>query len=156
MDAIDTVKTLITALQSGDMNLAADTLADDFTERGLTAQTLDKSAFLALQSALLAAMPNFSYNLTDVREEDGKVIAHIRISGTQLNELVLPPVLGVPTIAPTGLDVDLPQVAATYTVVGEKVAAMLVESVAGGGLDGLLQQVGTELPLQPRIRDIAD
>ncbi len=156
MDAIDTVKTLITALQSGDMNLAADMLADDFTERGLTDQTLGKATFLAMQSALLAAMPNFSYNLLDVHEEDGKVIAQTSVSGTQLNELVLPPVLGIPAIAPTGLDITLPQVEVVHRVVEGKVTAMQVTSVPGGGLDGLLEQIGTELPLQPRIRDIGD
>ncbi len=46
MSAIDTVKTFVTALQSGDMQLAADTIAEDFKLSGLTPRELDEREFL--------------------------------------------------------------------------------------------------------------
>lgn len=156
MDALETVKTLITALQSGDMELAANTMTDDFTLQGLAEQTLDRNTFLAVQSALLAAMPDFSYNLASVHESGDRVLALTSITGTQLNELTLPPTLGVPPIPASGLAVTLPQVRTGHLVKDGKVSRMQIEDLPGGGIDGLLQQIATETPLQERITNIGD
>ncbi|MBV9711378.1 MAG: ester cyclase [Ktedonobacteraceae bacterium] len=155
MSAIDTVKTFVTALQSGDMQLAADVMAEDFKLSGLTPQELDEREFLVLQSRLLAAMPDFSYNLADVRKEGNEVRATIRVTGTQTGDLSLP-MLGLEPIQATGLAVDLAQMETSYHVVDGKVASMHAVPVAGGGLPGLVQQVGTELPLMEREKTFND
>ncbi|GAC1389860.1 MAG: hypothetical protein NVSMB38_05450 [Ktedonobacteraceae bacterium] len=47
--------------------------------------------------------------------------------------------------------VTLAQTKTTYHVSSEnKVTHMVMQPVVGGGLEGLLQQVGAELPLAPR------
>ncbi len=57
MNAIDTVRTCITALQSGDLELAVNTLSDDFLLTGLTSTPLRKNEFLVLQGELLTVAP---------------------------------------------------------------------------------------------------
>jgi predicted ester cyclase len=155
MNAIDTVKTFVTALQSGDMQLAADTMTADFRVSGLTPQELDEREFLLLQSRLLDAMPDFSYNLSDIHKEGDEVKASIHITGTQTGELSLP-MLGLEPMQATGLAVDLAQMETSYRVVDGKVAAMHAVSAAGTGLSGLIQQVGTELPLMERLKSFSD
>ena len=155
MSAIDTVKTFVTALQSGDMQLAADTMAEDFKLSGLTPRELDEREFLVMQSRLLAAMPDFSYNLADIREEGDEVKASIHITGTQTGDLSLP-MLGLEPMQATGLAVDLAQMETSYRVVDGKVAAMHAVPIAGSGLPGLVQQVGTELPLMAREKTFND
>lgn len=156
MSNIETVLTFITALQSGDIELAANSMADNFTMSGFAPKPLDKNEFLLMQSKLLAAMPDFSYNLSEPREtEDGNVQALVQITGTQTNHLDLSS-LGIQPIQATGLAVTLPQVHMTYHVQNEKLTAMQFESVPGGGLAGLLQQVGAELPVAPRGVNWAD
>ena len=155
MSAVETVKTFMTALQSGDMELAASIASDEFVVSGLMPALLDKGEFLAIQSELLAGIPDFSYNLEDVHREGEEVSALIQITGTHTNDLSLP-MLGLPVIPATGLSIDLPQVHVVYQVEDGKVMGMEVESEPGGGLPGLLQQVGAELPLSPRERTMAD
>src|SRR5436309_6871794 len=101
MNAIDTVKTCITALQSGDIELAASILSDDFLLTGLTPNPMRKNELLALQGELLTAMPDFSYNLAGIHREERDVIALIQITGTHTRDLTLS-VLGLPTIQATG------------------------------------------------------
>lgn len=145
MSIVTTVKTLITALQSGDMELAASSMSDDFLMSGLTPRILNKSEFLALQSELLAAMPDFSYNLDQLQPAENEVAALIRITGTHTGNLSLP-LFGLPLIPSTGLAIALPQVPCSFQIEAAKVVGVRVEQVAGGGLSGLLQQVGAELP----------
>ncbi|GAC1399595.1 MAG: hypothetical protein NVS4B12_06250 [Ktedonobacteraceae bacterium] len=151
MSSVDTVNTFITALQSGDIELAAGFMADDFVMRGFAPKSLNKNQFLATYSNLLASMPDLSFNMTnEAGEENGTVQIEIEITGTHLNQLAMP-VLGVQPIEPTGIAVTLAQTKTIFHVHNEeKVASMEMQSIPGGGLGGLLQQVGAELPLAPR------
>ncbi len=144
------VQTFITALQSGDMDLAAQNMTDDFVFEGWVPQALNKGEFLALQSELHAAMPDYAFNLSDTREQDGAVRSLIQISGTHTQTLSLP-MFGVPLVPYTGVSVNLPQTRTQFHVADGKVARMQVESVQGGGLNGLLQQIDTELLLSPEV-----
>ena len=151
MSAIDSVNTFITALQSGDIELAATTMSDDFVMSGFAPKELNKNQFLSTYSNLLSSMPDLSFNMTDeLSETDGTVQVEIEITGTHLNQLELP-VLGIQPIEPTGLAVTLAQTKTTYQVNSDnKVTRMEMHPIVGGGLEGLLQQVGAELPLAPR------
>jgi hypothetical protein len=153
LNATETVQTFITALQSGDMDLAAQYMMDDFVFEGWTPQALNKGEFLALQSGLHAAMPDYAFNLSDTREEDGAVDAFIQLSGTHTQTLSLP-MFGVPLVPYTGISVGLPQTRTRFTVTDGKVARMQVERLPGGGLNGLLQQIDTELLLSPQVGTI--
>ncbi len=145
MSIITTVKTFMTALQAGDMAMAASIMSDDFLISGLTPRPLNKGEFLALQSELLGAMPDFSYNLDQVQHEGNEVTALIRITGTHTGDLSLP-LFGIQLIPPTGIAVALAQVPCEFQINAGKVVGVRVEQVPGGGLSGLLQQVGAELP----------
>ena len=151
---IEIVRTFITALQSGDMDIATRTSAETFVVTGLFPRPLNRDEFLGVQSELLKSMSDFSYNLASERVVDRVVKATLRIEGMHQHDLALP-LFGLQTIPATGLAVALPQVHVVFLVEGEQVGAMDVERVPGGGLEGLLQQVGAELPLAPR-EDVMD
>src|SRR2546428_8601348 len=93
MSAREIVKTFVTALQSGDMEMAASYMSDDFVCSGWTPQTMDKGQFLAMQSPLLNALTDYSYNLSNVSKVQNVkyvVEALIQITGTPTNQLTLP------------------------------------------------------------------
>ena len=145
MGEVETVQTFMSALQAGDMELAARVMADDFTLTGMAPKDLNKGQFLALQSELKAAMPNFTYNFQDAYVEGNKVHATISMTGLQRHDLSLP-MFGLPRISGSGIEVVLPQTEVTYAVADEQVVSMQMEAIAGGGLAGLLQQVGSDIP----------
>lgn len=152
MDAQEIVKTFITALQSGAIDMAAQYMTDDFKLVGWTQQSLDRGEFLALQMQLDAGMPDFSYNLSDLHTHDNEVRALIQIAATHTGELAFPQ-LGIPTIEMTGQAIGLPQVAVEFVLSDGKVAEMKMQAVPGGGMEGLLQQLG-DVAIAPRIEDI--
>lgn len=152
MSPVEKIKTFITALQSGDLDVAADHMSDNFQMTGWTTQPIGKNEFLALQSELNNAMPDFSYNLSEEHQSNDAVSALIHISGTHTNDLSLP-TFGIPLIPYTATAIRLPQVQAEFLLKDHRVREMRLESVAGGGLNGLLQQLGTELPVLPRLGD---
>ena len=150
MNSTEIVKTFITALQWGDMEVAVSRMADDFVFSGWTPRPLDRGEFLAMHSTLKDAMPDYSFHLSDVQERDNGVEALIQVTGTHMRDLSLPE-FGLPLIRYTGIDVSLPQVHANFLLADDKIKEMRVESVPGGGLTGLLQQIGSELPVLPRL-----
>lgn len=146
---VETVKTLIAALQSGDMELAASILDDTFTMTGFLPKTLNKEQFLSLQDALLLAMPDLSYGLAEVvRSDEGEntVTASTTLTGTHTDTLSLP-MFGLESIPATGIRVTLPQTTMTCHAAVGSVKKLEFENVTGGGFSGLLQQIGSELPL---------
>ncbi len=155
MGELKTVKTFMTALQSGDMDLASSVMADSFTMTGMTPKTLNKGQFLAMQSELLAAMPDFSYNLNGEHREEDVIVGTITPTGSHTDDLALP-LFGVQSIPASGIAVTLPQTGVTYSFENDLIAKMEVENISGGGLAGLLQQVGAELPVPPRLGNIGD
>lgn len=150
MSPLEVVKTFITALQAGEMEEAARSMTDEFVERGWTPQPLDGHTFLAMMSALCNALPDFSYNLSDTSERGEEVEALIAVAGSHTRDLALPE-FGLPLIPYSGVAIRLPQVHVLFQVKGDAIAEMLVESLPGGGLNGLLQQIDTELPILPRL-----
>ncbi len=153
MNRVEMVKALITAWQSGDMELAARCMSEDCIVSGFTPNPLERDEFLAVQSELLAAMPDFSYNVSELHAKGNEVTGLIAISGTHSNDLELP-MYGLKTIPATGLAIVLPQVESSWQVEHEKVERVRVREVPGGGLTGLLQQVGAELPIARRVGEI--
>jgi hypothetical protein len=153
VSTVETVNALVTALQSGDLELAASLLSEDCTVSGFASEPLKREGFLALQSQLLAAMSDFSYNLSQVHAEGKNVHGLITITGTNTNNLELPE-FGLRTIPATGLQVALPQVPCSWRVRHEVVEKIDMEEVPGGGLTGLLQQIGSELQVAPRVGEI--
>ena len=155
MDAKEIVRTWITALQSGAMEEAAEYMTPDFTLVGWTPQPLDQQEFLALQAQLDAGMPDFSYNLSNLHSHHNEVVtALIQVVGTHMAELAFPQ-LGIPAIPQLGQQVALPQVPVEFTLKEDRVAQMKVQPVVGCGMEGLLQQLDTDVPLSVFEKGIA-
>ena len=152
MNDIKIVQTLMAALQSGNLEVAANMLADNCVITGITSKELNKGQMLALQSALLGAMPDFSYQMSNIQQRGEHIEAFIQVRGTHTDELELPQ-LGLPSLAATGIAIVLPQEQVTYHIIGQQVVRMEIEAQPGSGLSGLLQQIGAELPLAPRQRN---
>src|SRR5690242_19015894 len=128
MSSTEVVQTFITALQSGDFELAAKCMTDDFVLNGWAPQPLDKGMFLAMQSELHNAMPDYAFHLSNLEEGNNQVEALIQISGTHRNDLSLP-MFDLQHIPYSGVAIDLSQVHTNFSLTGDKIAEMRVEEV---------------------------
>lgn len=141
----DIVREFVAALESGDVDRAAGYLSDDFALIGLTPTPLSRQMFLDVVRGLLAAFPDWSWNLSDLQEDAGVVRATARVTGTHIGDLEVP-VPELPAVRATGKRIALPAETHLYTTRGGKVGALYVLLVPGGGFQGLYRQIGARLP----------
>lgn len=141
MSKVETVKTVIGAIEAQEWSKATSYLTEDFIFGGAAAQPLSGEQWLGVHRAFAAAFSNFSFNLQDVREEGGKVLGKVHLTGNHTGELRLP-VPGIPAVPPTGRHISLPTEPVIISFRDEKLSNFEVESGADGGLPGILKQVG--------------
>lgn len=152
MNALDTVRTFMLALEARDFAKAGTYLARDFIFSGWTPQPLNREQFITVMSGLKAGIPNLTYHFhtehkgRDLLELDTQVRGAVQITGNQTDSFILPP-LGLPPIPQMARAVSLPEEHWNYTVQKDQIAQISVERAAGGGIQGLLQQLGIDAPI---------
>jgi len=145
MDALEVVKTGLAAVENRQDQKYKDLIADDMVFAGPVPQPVGKDEFVAIQLALMDAMPDWKFNATDYKQMGDQVIANLHITGTQTRPLKLP-MPGVPAIPPTGKHVSLPVEPTTFTVKGDKIARIDSEASPQSGVPGILSQLGISMP----------
>jgi predicted SnoaL-like aldol condensation-catalyzing enzyme len=150
--ATEIVTAFMEALEAKEFDKAAMYLSDNFQFSGSTPLPLNKDKFISYSSALATGMPNLSYHFHDLQEvagrlgEGNRVKAAIQITGTQTNSFQVV-VLGFPPIPETNKSVLLPVEHWDYAVKGNTIALTRVEQVSGGGITGILEQLGIDIPI---------
>ena len=151
--ATEIVTAFMMALESKDFDMAASYLSDDFIFSGSTPQPLNKDGFMTTMSGLASGIPNLSYHFRDIHDipgqqqwQEGRVEATIQMTGTQSEGFVLPP-LSLPPIPQTAQSVSLPQEHWQFAVKGDTIVMITTDRVPGGGITGLLKQLGIEVPI---------
>ena len=94
--------------------------------------------------ALNTAFPDLKFDVRDVKVNGNEATVKAQVSGTNTGAVNLP-MPGMPSIPATGKKVSVPD-AFVVTVDGDKVSAMRVDSPAGGGVPGMLAQLGVKMP----------
>lgn len=150
MDMQTEASELMEALAKGDHANAGQYLTDDFTVTGPTPDPIGKLEFLGLHTILAQAFPDFSFNVSQVAQQGDKVEATIRITGTQTGILDVSKIgLPIPAIQPTGEKIALPTEHPVLTIREGKFSSLNLPQVPGGGLHGILQQLGQQMPAHP-------
>lgn len=145
MSAEDVVRSMMTAVDSGDMEKAAGYLSADFVFSGPVPEPIGKVQWIAMQGQLLAAFPDWSFNLSDVQTEANVVTTTHQITGTNAGELDLSP-LDLPKIPATGKSIRLAQERARCTVQNGQIVRIEIDANPDSGLPGILRQLGVEMP----------
>ena len=150
--ATEIVTAFMEALEAKEFDKAAMYLSDNFQFSGSTSLPLNKDKFISYSSALATGMPNMTYHFHDLQEvverlgEGNRVRATIQMTGTHTNDFQVVP-LGLPPIPATNKSVLLPEEHWEYAVKGNTIAFIRVEQVPGGGIGGILQQLGIDIPI---------
>lgn len=145
MTKTEAVRAFSVALEAREFEKAASYLADDFVLSGPVPQPIGKQEFIAVQTAFENAFEDWAFNSHDEVEQGDKVIAAVQITGTHTRDLVVP-IPGMPTIPATHKKVSLPEEHLEFTFKGDKIVSLTSDNVPGGGVPGVLQQIGVPLP----------
>jgi len=145
MSNLEVAKRFANLLESRDVNRLQVLLADDFSAKGGTLELAKQQALGYLQ-IFFTAFPDHRFGFTDFDEKGDLVYCTGQETGTHNGVLDLKP-LGMPvSLPPTGKSFNLPKSTFTFRVAGDKVTYFSEETVKGGGLAGILEQLGVKLP----------
>lgn len=145
MDAVEATKKLFALIESRETGAAAELLSDDFTFSGPVPDPINSAAWLGLHDRLNDAFSDFSFNLRDAQQVGDAAQVTLQLSGTHSSELDLS-ALDMPNVPTTGKSFELPPESTTVTIEGEKITSIRVAAVEGGGVMGILSQLGVEPP----------
>jgi predicted ester cyclase len=146
MQAIDMANKLFQVIEARDTTTAAKYLSDDFTFSGPVPEPISGKEWLAMHQGLSIAFPDWRFNAVDLHEEGGKVHGALGITGTHKGELDLS-AFGMPNVPATGKTIRLPREEITLTVSNDRFTSLNSPATDGGGVMGILSQLGVELPI---------
>jgi predicted ester cyclase len=132
-------------MEMGQPGKLADILADNMVFAGPVPEPVGKHEFIALQTALVKAIPDWKFNGTDFKQNGDQVTATFQITGTQTGELSLP-MPGFPKFPASGKHVSLPKESITISLKNGKIPRLVAAQVPGGGVAGVLAQLGIPMP----------
>ncbi len=145
MDAKETVKTLMEAVQSGDYKKARSLLSDDFMFSGPVPEPINGEQWLGMSASMKAAFPDLDYHF-QVEGVEGEVVkTSSQLSGTHSGNFDLT-AMGMGVIPATGKSFSMVKDSAEGEVREGKVVAYRVQPTEGAGLIAILTQLGISVP----------
>ncbi|HEY3312420.1 MAG TPA: ester cyclase [Anaerolineales bacterium] len=145
MSNLETAKRAANLLESKDLKGLEALFADDFRAKGGSLE-LTKQQTLGYLQIFFTAFPDHSFGFADFEEKGDLICCTGQETGIHKGVLDLNP-FGMPvSLSPTGKTFKLPKSVFTFHVAADKVSYFSEETIKGGGLAGILEQLGVELP----------
>ena len=148
MNAREIVQALFDSVQRGDFQKARFLVSKDCQFRDGSAEPIQCEAWMGINRNLKKAFPNLDYHFHVDRVDglDGGVVKiSAELQGTHNGVLDLTS-LGLGVTPATDKSFATPREHGSVTIKGGKVASWVVEPMEGGGLQGILGQLGIKLP----------
>ena len=145
MEPQEVANEFVSAFNAGDNDKLSGYLADGFTFSGPVPEPVDAQMLMGLTKALRGGMPDIDFHLHTMGGEGNVINTGTIISGTHTADLDLTP-MGFGVISATGKSVKLPHEDGRLTIEDDKVQSYVIEAIEGGGLMGILAQIGFEPP----------
>jgi SnoaL-like domain len=145
MNAQELMQQVVKRIEAQDFDGALALLTDDFTFSGAVPQPISGKEWMGVHRALAAAMPDLRFNYLAAGGQNDTAEGTVSLAGTHTGELVLP-IPGIPRVPATGKKIVWPKEPVRATTRADKLSNWRVESVPGGGIPGMLKQMGVALP----------
>jgi hypothetical protein len=136
-------RTVMSAIESGDLAEARALIHDDFQFSGPVPQPIGPDAWLGVHGLLNSAMSDFRFNPSGFEQTDDGVRFNVALTMRHTGVLNLTPI-GVTGVAATGKSIALPAEQASVTIKDGKLARWSNVTPADGGLVGIASQVGAQ------------
>jgi hypothetical protein len=141
------VEEVFSGMERNDFAKAESYASKDMKVTGPAPVPLGANEFFGTMKALVAGIPDWKFNYKIGSESKNVVETKVRITGTHTREIPSP-LPGVKNVAPTAKTVRMPEEKVTFTFSNNKIININVEKVQGGGIPGLLKQLGVEIPAE--------
>ena len=133
------------AIEKNDFTTAESYLSNNFKITGVGPEPLEAKEFLGLHKAFNKGMPDFKFNYKIGDVKNNIVETKVKLTGTHFKEMPSP-APGFPNIPATNKTLRMPEEKVRFTFKDNKIESLHLESVPGGGLPGVLKQLGVEMP----------
>jgi len=147
MEGTQVVEDFLSSFRKRDMDGCLDCLSDDFEFSGPFPEPLKAQAWMGNVADMDAGIPDIKYNAKVVGVEGDKVTLTTQLSGTHTADLDLT-AMGLGVISATGKSFSNPEASGVMTIADGKISSYPITPPEGGGLMGLLAQLGVEPPAQ--------
>lgn len=139
------VEEFLTAIENNDFTKADNFLSKDFKVVGVGPDPLSSNEFLGVHRAFNKGMPDFRFNYKITEDKGDRVFVKVKLSGTHKNTMPSP-APGIKDIPATNKTLKMPEEPVEFTVKDNKITKMKLTHTEGGGLPGILKQLGVEMP----------
>ena len=145
MNQREIVQALLDSVQRGDFEKAQSFLSNDYQFSGPVPEPINAETWLGINKNLKRAFPDLDYHfhVDGVEGDVTKISAELK--GTHSGVLDLSP-LGLGVIPATDKSFATPREHGQVTCKGDKVVSWEVDRIEGGGLMGILGQLGIPVP----------
>jgi hypothetical protein len=145
MNQREIVQALLDSVQRADFEKAKSFLSDDYQFSGPVPEPINAETWLGINKNLKKAFPNLDYHF-HVDGVDGDVTKiSAELKGTHSGALDLSPI-GLGVTPATDKSFATPREHGKVTCKGDKVTSWVVDKIEGGGLMGILNQLGIAVP----------
>lgn len=147
MNPEDVVRSFLSEFETSGVDPASAYVADDFVLATTNPPTTGgRDAFIGQGMLIKEAMPDYQWNVQNLSVAGDEVTVDSLWTGTHTGTFRLSMVMpGAPDVPATGIAVQVAD-RFIFTVRGDQLAGMTIDSPQGGGMLGFLQQVGVDLP----------
>ena len=144
MENAKIVEEVFSGMERNDFAKAESYASKDMQVTGPAPAPLGANEFFGTMKALVAGIPDWKFNYKIGSESKNIVETKVRITGTH-TRVIPSPLPGVKNVAPTNKTIKMPEEKVTFTFNNNKIINVNVEKVQGGGIPGLLKQLGVEV-----------
>lgn len=135
-----TFRDALAAIQAQDWKKLRSMATDDYTFTG-GPMPMNMDAFIATQSAIHAAMPDFKFYIDNIEGEGDNLTCELHVTATHTAPLNLP---GMPPVSPTNKHLTVPDYL-LVTFRNGKIAQVESNPPANGGMGAVLRALGVPL-----------
>jgi hypothetical protein len=139
------VESFFKAIEKSDFTAAESLVSNNCKITGVGPDGLGIKEFLGVHRAFNTGMPDFKFNYKIGNVKNNVVETKVKLTGTHFKEMPAP-IPGLHNIPATNKLLRMPEEKVTFTIKDNKIERVNLEQVPGGGLPGVLKQLGVEMP----------
>jgi len=141
------VENFFKSIEKSDFTTAESLVTNNFKITGVGPEPLGIKEFLGVHRAFNTGMPDFKFNYKIGAVKNNVVETKVKLTGTHFKDMPSP-APGFPNIPATNKTLRMPEETVTFTLKDNKIESLKLGTIAGGGLPGVLKQLGVEIPTE--------